>query len=450
MTPSQYAAPPRSWPWLAPWLALALLAAPTVRAAPPLSDTERAIVKAVDRHVPASLELLERTVNVNSGTMNFEGVRQVGTMFQAEFQALGFETTWIDGAAWNRSGHLVAKRIGKGRGPRVLLIGHLDTVFEKDSPFQRYRKVSETAAHGPGVCDMKGGNVVMLLALRALRDAGQLDRLSFTVVLTGDEEKAGRPHQRSRHDLFEAAEWADIAIGFEDGDGDPKTAVVARRGATGWTLRAAGKPAHSSQIFREDIGSGAIYEAARILNGFRDSLAGEPLLTFNPGVILGGTQTSFDGETSRGTAFGKSNVIAESTVVAGDLRAISLPQRENAKQRMRSIVAAHLPHTRAEIEFDDGYPPLAPSEGNRRLLALFDQASRDLGFGPVTADDPRRAGAADVSFTEGRVNMAIDGIGLMGDGGHTVEETADLRTLPMNGKRVGVLLHRLAGFERTR
>jgi len=422
-----------------------LMAAPPGSAAP--SGPEKAIVEAVDRHVPASLELLERTVNVNSGTMNFEGVRKVGVMFEAEFKALGFETEWIDGADWNRAGHLVARRMGKGKVPRVLLIGHLDTVFEKDSPFQRYRKVSENAAHGPGACDMKGGDVIMLLALRALRDGRQLDRLSFTVVLTGDEEKAGRPHERSRRHLLEAADWADIAIGFEDGDGDPKTAVVARRGATGWTLRASGKPAHSSQIFRDDIGYGAIYEAARILDTFRDSLASEPLLTFNPGVILGGTQTSFDGETSRGTAFGKSNVIAESTVVAGDLRAISLPQREGAKQRMRAIVARHLPHTNAAIEFDDGYPPLSPSEGNQRLLGLFDQVSRDLGFGPVTADDPRRAGAADVSFTEGRVTMAIDGLGLMGDGGHTVEETADLRTLPMNGKRVAVLLYRLATRE---
>ena len=435
-------------------LARALLAVTLVAASAPrieaasLSATEQALARAVDRHVPASLELLERTVNVNSGTMNLDGVRQVGAMFQAEFKALGFDTEWVDGAEWNRAGHLVAKRMGKGNVPRVLLIGHLDTVFEKDSPFQSYRKISETAAHGPGACDMKGGNVVMLLALRALRDAGQLDRLSFTVVLMGDEEKFGRPIEKSRRHLLEAADWADIAIGFEDGDGDPKTAVVARRGSTSWVLRASGKPAHSSQIFREDIGYGAIYETARILDAFRDSLSREPLLTFNPGVILGGTQTTFDSENSRGTAFGKSNVIAESTVVTGDLRTISLAQRASAQERMRAIVSSHLPLTGATIEFHDSYPPLAPSEGNQKLLAMFDQASRDLGFGPVTADDPRRAGAADISFTEGRVAMAIDGIGLMGDGGHTVEETADLRTLPMNGKRTAVLLFRLSRLPR--
>ena len=422
---------------------------PSAAAPAPLDAREREIVKAVDRHVPESLALLERLVNVNSGTMNFEGVREVGRMLAPEFEALGFTTSWIDGAAWNRAGHLVAKRHGNRRGPRVLLIGHLDTVFEKDSPFQRYEKVSETRARGPGVCDMKGGDVVILLALRALRETRLLDRLSITVVLTGDEEKSGLPHEVSRRDLLEAARWADVAIGFEDGDGDPRTAVVARRGASGWTLRTAGKPAHSSQIFREDIGVGAIYEAARILEGFRLALAGEPLLTFNPGVILGGTQVSFDGEASRGAAFGKSNVIAESTVVGGDLRTISREQREHAKARMRAIVAAHLPHTDGEIQFEDGYPPLSPTAGNRRLLDLFDRASRDLGFGPVTEDDPRRAGAADVSFADGLVDMALDGVGLMGDGGHTVEETADLATLAMNGKRVGVLLHRLAAVKFT-
>jgi glutamate carboxypeptidase len=111
---------------------------------------------------------------------------------------------------------------------------------------------------------------------------------------------------------------------------------------------------------------------------------------------------------------------------------------------MKRIVARHLPRTSATIAFDDGYPPLSPAAGNRRLLALYDRASQDLGCGPVEAVDPARAGAADVSFTEGRVEMALDGVGLMGSGGHTVEETADLRTLPSQAKRAAVLLWRLS------
>jgi glutamate carboxypeptidase len=413
-------------------------------ASPGLTTRERRAVAAVDRHQAEALALLERAVNINSGTMNFEGVRAVANLLQPEFRALGFGTRWVDGAAWGRAGHLLADWTGRYAGPRVLLIGHLDTVFERDSPFQRFERLSESAARGPGVTDMKGGNVVMLLALRGLAEAGVLERLSFRVVLTGDEEKAGLPHALSRRDLLEAAAWADLAIGFEDGDGDPTTAVIARRGASSWRLRTAGLPAHSSQVFSAEVGDGAIYEAARILDAFRDSLSGETLLTANPGVILGGTTITFDGEQGRGTAFGKTNVVAESTVVAGDLRAISVPQREAAKATMRRIVEAHRRRTAAEITFEDGYPPLAPSEGNRKLLATFDRASRDLGLGAVTAVDPARAGAADVSFAEGRVEQAIDGVGLMGTGGHTTGETADLRWLAGNAKRVAVTLLRVA------
>jgi glutamate carboxypeptidase len=424
-------------------VALLVLVAAPVASAAITSKAERRIVAAVDRHTPAAMELLRRAVEVNSGTMNPEGVREVGRMFAAEFDALGFTIRWADGAAWGRAGHLIATRPGKGKGPKVLLIGHLDTVFEKDSPFQRYEPVSDSTARGPGICDMKGGNVLMLLALRALKEAGSLDRLSLTAVLTGDEEKPGAPLDLARADLIAAAQDADVAIGFEDGDGDPRHAVIARRGNSGWVLRVSGTPAHSSQIFRSDLGSGAIYEAARILAAFKDSLSIEPYLTVSPGVVVGGTAITFDSEGSRGTAFGKTNVIAESTLVAGDLRTISLEQREGAKAIMGRIVAASPPHAGAAITFTDGYPPLAPSDGNRKLLAIYDRASRDLGVGPVEAVDPARAGAADVSFTEGHVEMAIDGIGMRGDGGHTVGEIADLRWLGWQAKRAALMLSRL-------
>ena len=406
-----------------------------------LTSDEQAIVAAIDANNPSALELLERVVNINSGSMNFAGVREVGQVFRAELDALGFATRWVDGAPFKRAGHLVADR--KGSGPRVLLIGHLDTVFEPDSPFQRFERVDAHTARGPGIIDMKGGNVVMVYALKALQRAGALDRLHLQVVMTGDEELAGEPLAAAREALVTAAKGADIALGFEDGPGDPKTAVIARRGTTGWQLRVQARPAHSSQVFREDIGFGAIYEAARILNTFREKLAGEPHLTFNPGVILGGTSADLDPDQARGTAFGKENVIAEHALVMGDLRTLSVPQRDEAKQRMREIVEASLPHARASITFEDGYPPLAPSEGNSRLLALYDQASRDVGAGPVTAVNPDRAGAADVSFVAGHVSMILDGIGLMGHSDHTPQETADLRTLPSQTKRAAILLHRI-------
>lgn len=402
------------------------------------------MVAEVDRHVPAALELLERSVNINSGTLNVAGVRETARLLEPELAALGFEVTWVPGDAWHRAGHLVARRHPPGAIPRVLFIGHLDTVFEVDSPFQRYERLSETQARGPGITDMKGGNLVALLALKALKATGDLDRIAITFFLSGDEEKAGTPLELARRDLREAADWADLALGFENGDGDVTTAVIARRGYSDWYLSTHGRPFHSSQVFRPHVGSGSIYEAARILMAFHDSLSQEDLLTANPGFVVGGTTITHDTDQNRGTAFGKSNVVAETTFVAGDLRAISTQQEARARETMRRIAGRNLRHTTATLQFKDGYPPLSPSDGNRRLLARFDEASRDLGFGPVGIDDPARAGAADISFAEGRVEMALDGLGMMGEGGHTERETADLPSMAINAKRVAVLLGRLA------
>ena len=265
-----------------------------------------------------------------------------------------------------------------------------------------------------------------------------------TVVLIGDEESSGRPLSLSRAALIEAATEADIALGFEDGDSNPETAVIARRGYTDWQLDVSGTPAHSSLIFREEIGYGASFEAARILDGFRRELAGEQYLTFNAGLVLAGTTIEHDAANASGQAFGKPNVIPEKVVATGELRTLSAEQEASARERMQAIVRDHLPGTSAAITFTDGYPPLAPTEGNRRLLSLYDQASRDLGFGPVSAVDPAAAGAADISFTAGLVEMALDGLGLMGSGGHTTDETADLSTLPSQTKRAALLMYRLA------
>lgn len=435
-----------------------------------LSATEKKLTAAVDAHAGESLALLERVVNVNSGTMNLDGVRAVSKMFEPELTALGFSTQWVDGATWGRAGDLIARRVPGGAAapaehrrpgvsypstrpaaktrvtelPKILLIGHLDTVFEKDSPFQQFKRLSDSTASGPGVCDMKGGDVVMLLALRALKDAGLLDRLAITVYLAGDEERAGDPHALARRDLQSAADWADVAIGFEDGSGNPREALIARRGASSWTLDVTGKTYHSSQIFTPEAGYGAVFEAARILDAFRDSLAGQRYLTFNPGTVLGGTDVTWDSVGSRGTAFGKTNVVADRAVVNGDLRALTPDQFRDTQRTMRAIVARHLAHTDATISFDEGYPPLPPTDGNRRLLAMYDRASRDLGQGGVEAVDPSRAGAADVAWCDGRVDMAIDGVGLMGSGAHSPDEVADLRTLPTQAKRMAVLLSRLA------
>lgn len=412
-----------------------------------LTPSEQAVVKQIDHHHTEMLALLKKVVDINSGTMNFEGVQEVGQIFSEQLKDIGFETLWVNGEPFNRAGHLYASFEGakaSSRTKKLLLIGHLDTVFEKNSEFQAFKVLDESRVAGPGITDMKGGDVVIISALKALKNAGLLDSMKIKVLLMGDEEKRGSPFHVATQKLIEAGHWADIALGFEDGDGDPKTAVISRRGATSWLLKVKGRPAHSSQIFREGYGYGAIFETARILNGFREKLSSVANLTFNPGAVVGGTKAEFNVASANGTAFGKNNIISETAVVYGDIRALSPEQLSEAKSVMKSIVNNNLDETEAEISFSAGYPPMSPSDGNKRLLAEYSAVSEAIGLGAVIAVDPRKAGAADISFVAEHVDMALDGLGLMGWGGHTVKEVADIGTLNSQSKRAAVLMWRLS------
>ena len=406
-----------------------------------LSALERQIVEHVTASEAAQIALLERVVNINSGTLNEAGVRAVGEVFARELESIGFETEWIAlPDSLDRAGHLFARRSGDGNGKRILLIGHLDTVFEPHDPFQTFERAGDTAT-GPGVNDMKGGDVIILYALKALEAAGALDDVTITVALLGDEEKPGAP-EVSRASLIAAARETDVALGFETSTG-LGWATVARRGTAVWRLEVSAQQAHSSGVFTEEAGAGAIFEAARILDAFYSYLRGEAFLTFNPGVILGGTRVTLDSETSEGTAFGKSNVVANTVIAEGDLRFISQEQRDRVQDVMREIVAGPgLPQTSAQITFTDGYPAMPPTTGNEDVLAVLDAVSRDLGHGPVRAWDPGMRGAADISFVAHLVS-GIDGLGAIGDRAHAPGESIDLATLPLLTQRAALLIYRL-------
>ena len=387
-----------------------------------------------------AINFLKDVVNINSGTMNHEGVKRVGMVFKDAYEKINFNTKWIDMSEVNRAGHLFAETDGN-KGKKLLLIGHLDTVFESDSPFQEFETVNDSMAKAPGGNDMKGGDVIMLYALKALYQNGLLEDTQVIVAYTGDEESTGKPLSLSRNDLIEAAKRSDIALGFETASGF-NYATVARRGASGWKVEVQGKRAHSSGIFSENTGAGAIFELSRILNEFYNEVRGEEYLTFNPGVILGGTSVSFDEALSKGTAFGKDNVVSQTAVVDGGLRFISEEQKERARAKMREIVSNNLPQTSATISFVDSYPAMSPTEGNKNLLKVLDQVSLDLGQGGVEAIDPGKRGAADVSFVAEYVDC-LDGLGTMGRGAHTPEETVNLKTIEALTKRTAILIYRL-------
>ncbi len=400
-----------------------------------LDSVESRIVLVAQGEQAQAIDLLAETVNIESATENHAGVRRVGDVFARELSAMGFETRWVEvQAEVGRAGHLVAVHRGD-KGKRLLLIGHLDTVLTGE----RFRR-DGNRAYGTGSSDMKGGDVVIVEALRALDAVGVLQDRHVSVVFTGDEEDPGAPFTLSRRALLAAGEESDIALAFEGGS--PGVAVIGRRGIATWRLQVTGRQAHSSGIFGENQGYGAIFEAARILDRFRQELQ-EPYLTYNPSAILGGTTVTYDDASKSGTALGKTNVIAREARLTGDLRFLSSAQYDAACEKMKAIVAESLPGTSASISFEKEYPSMTPTEGNRRVLAVLDSVSRDLGAGPVTAQDPAERGAGDISFVcDGRLEC-LDGLGAIGDKDHAPGEYLEIESLSMQIQRAALLIYRL-------
>jgi glutamate carboxypeptidase len=408
-----------------------------------LSDTEKKILDRIDANHAEALEFLETNVNINSGTLNFEGVRKVGERYMNAFDELGFETSWIPQDEVNRAGHFFAEQKGTS-GKKLLLIGHLDTVFEPGSPFQTFEMLNDSVATGPGANDMKAGNVMIFYALKALKEANAIPDAQIIVAYTGDEEKAGSPTSISRKELVDAAKRSDVALGFETASGF-SYATVARRASFSWKLEVTGKQAHSSGIFSEYTGAGSVYETSRILNSFYEELR-EENLTYNVGVILGGNEVDYDEEQIRGSVSGKTNIVPKKTIAHGGIRFLTTEQGERAFAKMQEIAADNLPQTSAELTIYEGYPPMEPTEGNMELLSVLNELSQDLGLGEVEAYDPGRRGAADISFVANYVD-GLDGLGAMGSGAHGPNETIDLSTYKELTKRAALLIYRLTQSE---
>lgn len=415
----------------------------TSTASQALDATESAIVAWSEAHTEEAIDLLEKLVNINSGTLNQQGVHDVGAILREELDELDFHTRWIDlPEEMKRGGHLFGKHEGN-RGKRLLLIGHLDTVFEPDDAFQTFAREGSTAT-GPGVEDMKMGNVIIIYVLKALQQVGVLEGAQIVVAFTGDEEAPGKPLQVTRKDLIDAGKWADITLGFESGiDSDGKEwATISRRSSSRWCLVVSGKQAHSSGIFNETTGAGAIFEAARILTAFYAEVRGEEYLTFNAGTIMGGTETDGDCEQATGNVFGKTNVVPNRVVVRGGMRTISDQQLQRARAAMRAVVARNLPVTEASITFADGYPAMAPTAGNQRLRDMLSAINQDLGRAAMPILDVSKRGAADISFVAPYTD-GLAGMGAYGDGGHTPNESLDLASIPIAIQRAAILIYRL-------
>lgn len=431
---------------LAALLAASLALAPAAEAK--LSKPEAAMAKTVTAEQERSIALLEKLVNQNSGSLNLAGVEKVGAMMRAELEPLGFQVIWKPMPETGRAGHLIAVHKGKPDTKRLLLIAHLDTVFEPDSPFQTFVRKGDKG-EGPGAGDDKSGMVVIVAALRAMQAAGTLKDANIEIHMTGDEEDAGNPIEKARADLIEAGKRSDVALDFEGlvRDGGADMGSVARRSSDSWTVTATGKSAHSSGIFSAAAGDGAIYELTRIIHRFRTELP-EPNLTFNVGLIAGGQQAELDAGGIRATVSGKTNIIAPIAIARGDLRALSPEQIERVKAKMAAIVAEHAPGTGATLTFDPGgYPSMAPTDGNRALLAKLNGVNRDLGLAEMAPLDPLKRGAGDISFVAADVD-GLAGLGPYSTGDHAPGEAVDLPSIGRQATRAAILMSRLAAEKR--
>ena len=418
-----------------------------------LSKEEQQVIAWIDAHMPQAIEMLKESVNINSGTLNVEGVKKVGALFAKEFEKAGFTTEWVAMPdSIKRAGHLVASRRPSAAatqsstktksGKRLFLIGHLDTVFEPDMPANPFTMLNDSTATGQGVNDMKGGDVVVLMALQALEQAGLLKNTNITAYFTGDEEHAGYPREVTRGDFINRAKQADIALAFEGANG-LNSVATGRRGASGWRLDVTGKTGHSSGVFTPSAGYGAIYEAARIINQFRETLSTEKYLTFNPGIIIGGSDIEYNEASSKGAAIAKTNIISPAVTVTGDLRFLTEDQKDRARIKMKEIVAQNLAQTSAKISFVDGIPSMAPTEGNNQVLSVINSISMDMGVGATVAGDPGSRGAGDISYVAAYVDC-IDGLGASGRGAHAPGETIHLNQLPFLIKRAALTIYRLS------
>jgi glutamate carboxypeptidase len=399
-----------------------------------LNDQEKMLADWISQNEERALQDLETLMAIDSPTENHAGQRAAADFFAERFRPLGFSTRWTDMRdSIGRAGYFEAE-IDGGAGKRILLLGHLDTVLPAGPVYREGNRL-----YGSGAGDMKGGNMVILTTLQALHHAGALEGRRVIVHLTGDEEDAGSPIETAREPMRAAARRSDFVLSFEGGNGS--RAVVARRSSSEWRLVVESPTGHSSRVFSESLGYGANYELARIVNEFRETLAGEEYLTFSVAMIAGGREAEMDRIAA--TAQGKGNIVPAVAIAQGDLRVLSIEQMKRVEAAMIDIVSTgNLPNTSASIEFEHGYPPMSPTPENYELLEMLSQVSQDLGYEPVVAHDPGARGAGDISFVA-PILPGLDGLGVDGKNTHAEGEYMLIDSFVPQTQRAALLTYRL-------
>jgi glutamate carboxypeptidase len=355
---------------------------------------------------PEFLEVLETMVNVDCGSYSPDGVNRIADLCERRFLEHGWEVERRvhDGAP--RLGDMVIGRLAGAGGSSVLLVGHMDTVFDDGTAAERPFRVEGNIARGPGVSDMKAGLLAGFFATHVLQDAGFDGFGTITYVCNPDEE-IGSPF--SGPVIRELARRHDAALVLE-GARENGDIVSARKGITDYTIRILGRAAHAG--VEPEKGRNALLQAAHTILAIQGLNGRWPGVTANVGVARGGT---------------RSNVVAERCELQVDLRSPELPTLEEAEAGIERICAeTAVPDVTLTVEAHGWHRPMEKKEGAQRLVDIAISAASELGF---ELHDAATGGASDANTTSAAGTPTIDGLGPVGGDDHAPAEWVDLTSI---------------------
>lgn len=349
------------------------------------------------------LQLIEELVNIDSGSYYKEGIDRVGLVLQQKFERLGFTVEVKEEADYGNN--LVIKH-KNAVDPRIIICGHMDTVFPEGTVAERPFRVEGTRAYGPGVVDMKSSLVEVLYALMALQSEDVKAYENVLLVLNGDEE-IGSPSSRSL--IEDQSNGKDYALIMEPARKDGSL-VSARRGGGRYTLVVKGKAAHSG--IEPEKGRSAIEALAYKIIQLHQLTDHENGISVNVGIIEGGSAV---------------NTVSQNAVAHVDIRITELEQAAMLEQQIKSICSVcDVPGTKITLEGEMNRPPMEKNERNEELLHVIQGVGKEIG---VKLKDTSTGGGGDASFTSANGVATIDGLGPVGGDAHSEKEYLEIPTL---------------------
>ena len=380
-----------------------------------------ALRRIVDARLPRFLSELETMVNVDCGSYTPEGVNRIADLVAEALGEAGAEVRRVphepegDGP---RLGDLLIGRL-EGTGPRVLLIGHMDTVFDPGTAARRPFRIDGARAFGPGVTDMKAGLLAGLHAIGALQESGAMPAITF---VANPDEEIGSPFSTPFIRELAPAHDAVLVLECARANGD---IVSARKGIADYHLAITGRAAHAG--VEPEKGRSAILEAANLVLALHALNGRWPTVTVNAGVIRGGTRP---------------NVVAEQCELQVDLRAAGAEAFQAAAAEVERLAASPtVADVRTDLRRIASHPPMEKGQASARLVATAVAIAGELGF---ELKDAATGGASDANTTAALGVPTLDGLGPVGGDDHSVDEWLDVGSIVPRTTLLAGLIARVA------